>query len=109
MIRRNGGAHQTSAHTYTSYGHSKGEMVVSYGQSKGANPRRQRRREHPDAGTMTWLAGKERKGHGHKEIGSVAGNAGPDDLEDAARAGAAAWVRNCAAHRASEPRRAPVE
>ena len=46
---------------------------------------------------------------GQKNIGSAARDVGPHDLEDAARAGPAARVRHCAAHRAGEPRRAPAE
>src|SRR5215469_250098 len=94
--------------TESSYGHCKGQVVSSFGQSKGRILRS------PITGSIPArerCAGKKKNGTNHetKEIRSAAGNAGPDAFEDAARAGAAARFRHCAAHRASEPRRSSTE
>src|SRR5215472_14487964 len=92
----------------SSYGHCKGQVVSSFGQSKG------RKLRWPITGSIPArerCAGKKKNGTNHeiKEIRIAAGNAGPDDFEDAARAGAAARFRHCAAHRAGEPRRSSTE
>src|SRR5215470_7185998 len=95
--------------TASSYGHCKGQVVGSFGQSKGRN-RGQQACEASRRGNDAWgKKGGNGKKYGHKEIGSVAGDAGPNDLEDTACARTAAWVWHCAADRASEPRRAPTE
>src|SRR6266576_458668 len=79
----------------SSYGHSKGDMVASF---------------HLDNPKERWLSRPRRSSrYGPKEIGSTAGHIRPNDLEDAARAWAAARVWNCAANRASESRRSAAK
>ena len=80
---------------WLSFGYSIGAMVCSLDSPK---ERAWSRSKH-----------KERKADGQEDIGSAARDVGPHDPEDAARAGPAARVRHCAAHRAGEPRRAPAE